>query len=237
MITDNNQIYYIGTDGTMKTGFVTINNAMYYFAPSGNMMTGWVLDNGSWYYMSPDATSFGQMVKDSMLTIDRKTYYFGQDGKMAHDTTIDGLTYGSDGFIVSDDIECTDNEQYVDDRYHTGYFSLDTYNPDDPKYNTTATIVHSDGDVEVLDGRRCYDDYKAMFITDPKQLLKLMGYSWGSFLQFDNSHELYNKEWVMFRHNTSMSPDDLRRFLAKLDAYNYNLDPNTYFAEFTQFLL
>lgn len=101
MIVDHNQSYYIGQDGLMKTGFVPINNAYYYFSPSGNMLTGWVFDQNDWYYMQLDAAHFGQMTINATQVINGKTYYFGADGKMVHDTSIGQTTYGSDGAAIT----------------------------------------------------------------------------------------------------------------------------------------
>ena len=100
MVNDNNHLYYLGTDGIMKTGFVPINGAYYYFNPSGDMITGWVLDNGAWYYMQGTADHFGQMAVNTTQTVNGKTYYFGADGKMVANTTIGGTQYGADGAAV-----------------------------------------------------------------------------------------------------------------------------------------
>lgn len=101
LVADNNQLYYLGADGVMKTGFVPINNQYYYFTPAGNMQTGWVLDNGAWYYMQTDAAHFGQMAVNVNQNVNGKNYYFGADGKMVHDTTIGQVTYGADGAAVT----------------------------------------------------------------------------------------------------------------------------------------
>lgn len=101
LVADNNQLYYLGADGVMKTGFVPINGVYYYFTPAGNMQTGWVLDNNNWYYMQADAAHFGQMTVNASQNVNGKSYYFGADGKMVHDTTIGQVTYGADGAAVT----------------------------------------------------------------------------------------------------------------------------------------
>lgn len=101
LVADNNQLYYLGADGIMKTGFVPINNQYYYFSPAGNMQTGWVFDNNNWYYMQTDAAHFGQMAVNVSQNVNGKSYYFGADGKMAHDITIGQVTYGADGAAVT----------------------------------------------------------------------------------------------------------------------------------------
>lgn len=101
LVADNNQLYYLGSGGIMKTGFVPVNGVYYYFAPAGNMQTGWVFDNGAWYYMQADAAHFGQMTVNASQNVNGKNYYFGADGKMVHDTTIGQVTYGADGAAVT----------------------------------------------------------------------------------------------------------------------------------------
>lgn len=103
-VIDENQLYYIGPDYIMKTGFVPLNNAYYYFGPAGNMQTGWVYDNDAWYYMQQDAAHFGQMIVDKIETINDRIYYFGTDGKMAHDTITHQMFFGSDGGAVTYDM-------------------------------------------------------------------------------------------------------------------------------------
>ena len=100
LVADNNQLYFLGADGIMKTGFVPINGVYYYFTPAGNMQTGWVFDNNAWYYMQTDAAHFGQMTVNANQNVNGKNYYFGADGKMVHDTTIGQVTYGADGAAV-----------------------------------------------------------------------------------------------------------------------------------------
>lgn len=101
LVADNNQLYYLGSDGIMKTGFVPVNGVYYYFAPAGNMQTGWVFDNNAWYYMQADAAHFGQMAVNVSQNVNGKSYYFGADGKMVHNTTIGQVTYGADGAAVT----------------------------------------------------------------------------------------------------------------------------------------
>lgn len=101
LVADNNQLYFLGADGIMKTGFVPINNVYYYFTPAGNMQTGWVFDNNTWYYMQTDAAHFGQMTVNASQNVNGKNYYFGADGRMVHDTTIGQTSYGADGAAIT----------------------------------------------------------------------------------------------------------------------------------------
>lgn len=118
LINDNNQLYYLGADGAMKTGFVPINGAYYYFSPAGNMQIGWVYDNNAWYYMSRVGDNYGQMLVNKSKNVDGKYYYFGADGKMVHDTTVNGQYYGSDGEAVI--------ERYSNDDGSTYYYVGET---------------------------------------------------------------------------------------------------------------
>lgn len=61
------------TEGSSySVGWKEIDGKCYYFGQDGYMKTGWIKYDG-------------------------KSYYLNSDGSMAHDTTIDGLTVGSDG--------------------------------------------------------------------------------------------------------------------------------------------
>jgi hypothetical protein len=52
----------------------------------------WKYIAGKWYYFGEDG-----YMKTGWIKYDDKSYYLNSDGSMAHDTTIDGLTLGSDG--------------------------------------------------------------------------------------------------------------------------------------------
>lgn len=98
-VIDNGQLYFIGQDYQMKTGFVPINNQYYYFSAAGNMQTGWVYDNNNWYYISNNT---GTMLTNMDFTDSNgKQYHFNPDGTMAHDTIVNGYSYGSDGALMN----------------------------------------------------------------------------------------------------------------------------------------
>lgn len=128
-VIDSNRLYYIGPDYKMKTGFIPFNNAYYYFGPSGDMKTGWVNDNNNWYYLSPFTCT---MMTDTDFTDSNgKTYHLNPDGKMAHDTIINGVTYGSDGAALSSD----EIYQYiVSNRYTINDSSANTYSSGNSSY-------------------------------------------------------------------------------------------------------
>ena len=142
MVNDNNHLYYLGTDGIMKTGFVPINGAYYYFNSSGDMVTGWVLDNGSWYYMQGTADHFGQMAVSTTQIVNGKTYYFGADGKMVSNTTIGGTQYGADGAAVQNIVQAsTNNNSFTYNHYTEG---------DDVYDNAGDNIIASFGEDSTL---------------------------------------------------------------------------------------
>lgn len=128
-VIDNNHLYYIGTDYKMKTGFVPYNNAYYYFGPYGDMQTGWINDNNNWYYVSPFTCT---MMADTDFTdANGKTYHLNPDGKMAHDTIINSVTYGSDGAaLTSDEIY----QYIVNNRYTVNDTSVNTYSSGNSSY-------------------------------------------------------------------------------------------------------
>lgn len=98
-VVDNGHLYFIGPDYQMKTGFVPINNQYYYFGAAGDMKTGWVYDNNNWYYISANT---GTMLTNIDFTdANGKQYHFNQDGTMAHDTIVNGYSYGSDGALMN----------------------------------------------------------------------------------------------------------------------------------------
>lgn len=98
-VVDNGHLYFIGPDYQMKTGFVPINHQYYYFGAAGDMNTGWIYDNNNWYYVSPET---GTMISNMDFTDSNgKQYHFNPDGTMAHDTIINGYSYGSDGALMT----------------------------------------------------------------------------------------------------------------------------------------
>lgn len=98
-VIDNGHLYFIGPDYQMKTGFVPINNQYYYFGAAGDMNTGWIYDNDNWYYVSPET---GTMISNMDFTdFNGKQYHFNPDGTLAHDTIINGYSYGSDGALIN----------------------------------------------------------------------------------------------------------------------------------------
>lgn len=89
--------YYFGSaaDGVMKTGWQLIGSKWYYLgsASDGSMKTGWLNYNNEWYYLDASGA-----MKTGWAQLGAFWYYFYSNGKMAHDTIIDGkYKIGSDG--------------------------------------------------------------------------------------------------------------------------------------------
>lgn len=91
-VQDGKNWYYINTDGTIKTGWVQDKQTWYYLDSKGVMKTGWVQDGAEWYFLSDNGA-----MKTGWIQSGDKWYYLNSNGTMAHDTTIDGYTVGSDG--------------------------------------------------------------------------------------------------------------------------------------------
>ena len=89
---DSNGWWYINDNRTYTTdNWQQINGAWYYFDPWGYMVTGWKQVGGSWYYLHAD----GKMAHDTWID---GTYYVGSDGRMLTNTTTpDGYRVGADG--------------------------------------------------------------------------------------------------------------------------------------------
>ena len=83
--------YYLGTDGKVTKGFLTLDGKTYYFSETGKMLKGWRNIGGSrYYFLQKD----GAMVQDHFVTWKDKKYYMGPDGKMVTGLmTFDGEDY------------------------------------------------------------------------------------------------------------------------------------------------
>lgn len=74
---ENNDWYYIDSNGQVKTGWFKDNNKWYNFNSQGKMQTGWLNEGGNWYYMK----SGGEMAT-GWQQIENKWYYLRADGTM-----------------------------------------------------------------------------------------------------------------------------------------------------------
>ena len=116
----NKRVFYLGSTGIMRTGWVPIggskyffdsegvlqkgwlkyNGAMYYLQSNGKLKKGWLKYNGDWYYLQ----SNGKM-KTGWLKLNNVWYYLQSNGKMKTGwfRDKDGLTYyfRSDGAMVT----------------------------------------------------------------------------------------------------------------------------------------
>ena len=93
--------YYL--DGTneehpgamIKSTSKDIDGKKYYFDESGAMVTGWYKDGEDWYYIN----SSGYFLT-GWQSVNGIWYYMYEDGKMAHDTTVDGYELSSSGAMI-----------------------------------------------------------------------------------------------------------------------------------------
>ncbi|SBW07687.1 Peptidoglycan-binding lysin domain protein (modular protein) [uncultured Eubacteriales bacterium] len=112
---DAGQYLYYKT-GKAVTGTQTIDGVKYFFETTGVLKTGWVKDGNDWRFYSGNImlvgfwnlgangesetyyfTADGSMVFGKWLQIDRKWYYFYDDGKLAKSTKIDGYEVDENG--------------------------------------------------------------------------------------------------------------------------------------------
>ncbi len=83
--------YYYYVNGKMTTGWKTISGNRYYFSEDGVRQNGWIQVDGATYYLKSCKLQTGWQ------KIDGHYYYLGTDGRMAVNTTVDGVAIGSDG--------------------------------------------------------------------------------------------------------------------------------------------
>lgn len=77
-VSDNeDNTYYLGTDGALRTGWQTIGKSKYFFSSEGIMRTGWRKIEGSTYYFGNDG-----VMRTGFRKIKGNTYYFNSEGKM-----------------------------------------------------------------------------------------------------------------------------------------------------------
>jgi hypothetical protein len=88
--------YFFDVNGVMKTGWVQYNSEWYFLNSNGSMKTGWLSSGGKWYYLD-EADGF---MWTGWVDVNGKLYFFYDNGVMASNTTIDGITLGSDGAAI-----------------------------------------------------------------------------------------------------------------------------------------
>ena len=106
----NKRVFYLGSTGAMRTGWISIsgskyffdnegvlqkgwlkyNGAMYFLQSNGKLKKGWLKYNGDWYYLQTN----GKM-KTGWLKLNNTWYYLQSNGKMKTGwfKDKDGLTY------------------------------------------------------------------------------------------------------------------------------------------------
>ena len=69
--------YYMGEDGAMAVGWCVIDGTYYFFTGSGAMHTGWLQRFSGWYYLNEDGT-----MATGWKVVNGKWYYFDENGMM-----------------------------------------------------------------------------------------------------------------------------------------------------------
>lgn len=87
--------YYYYVSGKKTVGWKTISGKKYYFDENGVRQTGWLTVGGYTYYLK------SAVMQTGWQTIGGKIYYFNMDGKMAVNTTVEGVVIGADGVAPS----------------------------------------------------------------------------------------------------------------------------------------
>ncbi|MDD6616556.1 MAG: N-acetylmuramoyl-L-alanine amidase [Lachnospiraceae bacterium] len=84
--------YYYYKNGVALTGWRKISGKYYYFNAKGVRQTGLLKIGTNTYYLDESGVR-----QTGWMRIDGKKYYFKSNGKMAVNTTVDGVKIGSDG--------------------------------------------------------------------------------------------------------------------------------------------
>lgn len=79
-------------NGDMKTGWYYKDGKWYYMNKDGVMQTGWIKLDNTWYYLN----SNGSMAT-GWINVKGKDYLLYSNGSMAHDCTLYGYTFDSNG--------------------------------------------------------------------------------------------------------------------------------------------
>lgn len=164
--------------GTLVVGLVLVLN------PIGASAE-WKQNNTGWWYTEGNSWSVG------WKEIDGKYYYFGQNGYMVHDTTIDGCNIGSDGTwiqrntstLVGSNSNVSENTAEISDSFDINV-SL--------KYN-----IHIDDKAKATDANIIKATRQAIFDTDCyfAKLRHYNGYSVNNDVLIFDVKEMGTDEW------------------------------------------
>lgn len=127
------------------TGWQDENGKTYYHDEEGTQVKGWQQIDEKWFYFDNEDGA----MKTGWIEDDGKSYYLADDGKMLHDTTIDGHYLTSDGSMA----ETLTN-------YEGEYFAFINGELEEP-FRTTFELRSVNDLIHV-----CYDDAGMMTETD-----------------------------------------------------------------------
>lgn len=107
-LADNGNLYYIGDNGVMKTGFVPLDDNYYYFDTNGSLCRNAMISIDEKTYLTD---SHGILLCGYQL-YDGNRYYFGDDGVMLKNTTTPDGIYNLDetGKITSINMESLETD-------------------------------------------------------------------------------------------------------------------------------
>jgi glucan-binding YG repeat protein len=148
--------YFLNSSGAMVTSWAKVSGSWYFFNASGEKQTGWVQSGSVWYFLNTNGTmktgwlsSGGKMyyldptdgfMWTGWMELNDKYYFFYDHGAKAVNTTVDGITLGSDGTAIIS---------------NTGFFNTDL------KF-TIAQIIENHNSRSEVQINAVYDDANNM---------------------------------------------------------------------------
>ncbi len=112
-VQDGGKWYFLDSTGIMATAAWVDDG--HYVWPDGVMATGWVKLDENWYYMDPNRSSktYGKIVTN-WQTINKKMYFFDENGVMASNAWINGHYVWPDGEMATGWVKLDNKWYYMD---------------------------------------------------------------------------------------------------------------------------
>ncbi len=126
---DENNWFYLNSEGIMQSGWQYIDNNWYFLSEGGRMRTGWQYIDNYWYYFGAD----GRMWYDGWRYIDNDWYYLGTGGKVQtgwHYINDYWYYFGAGGRMWYDGWKYIDNDWYylgTGGKVQTGWHYINDY--------------------------------------------------------------------------------------------------------------
>ncbi|MBQ3786726.1 MAG: hypothetical protein II799_05575, partial [Lachnospiraceae bacterium] len=219
------KLYYLGTDGVMRTGWITIGEGVtakkHYADSSGVIQTGWQTIDGKKYYFNPDKHGEAYVGGHN---IDAKIYYFDNDGVMQTGKVVLGPDdiwfFGEDGAAVDNGVvRDTNGDLYLvkDAKAQVGGWQ----DFEGKRYYAGADGVLGVG-IFAVDGNKYYADENGV---QQKGWQRIGEASGADYYFFDKNDGAMHTEWLEENGN--------KYYLGKDGALKYGriiVDGKTYFA-------